>query len=229
LNNKVAGTESQTFEQPFEKAVEKRVIVYIDGFNFYFGIKEANWLDCLWLNPHALATNLLKPGQQVAQVKYFTSRISDTPGDSGKRKRQSTFLEAIETAPLTTVFYGQFQARKLTCRSCQNKWQTFDEKMTDVNIATQLLCDAFENQFDTAIIISGDSDLTPPIQAIRARFPAKRLIVVFPPERHSRRLQAAANASFQLGRKLLKDSQFPDDYVKTDGYVLRRPPTWKTE
>jgi uncharacterized LabA/DUF88 family protein len=206
----------------------KRVMAYIDGFNFYFGIKAAGWDDCLWLNPCSLANNLLKQNQTLAAVKYFTSRISENPHNPDKRKRQSTFIEAIQNTPCTEVYFGQFQKRAMRCKRCGGNWQTFDEKMTDVNIATHLLCDAFEDRFDTALIISGDSDLTPPVEAILARFSTKKIIVVSPPERHSVRLAKAASASFQLGRKLLKDSQFPDEYKKPDGYVLKRPGTWKT-
>ncbi|MGH9629467.1 MAG: NYN domain-containing protein [Bryobacteraceae bacterium] len=41
------------------------------------------------------------------------------------------------------------------------------EKMTDVNIAVELLQDAFQGAFDTAILISADSDLIAPIAAVR--------------------------------------------------------------
>ena len=55
--------------------------------------------------------------------------------------------------------------------------------MTDVNIAVQLLGDAQDKVFDTAIVISADSDLAGPVQAIRSRYPNKRAIIAFPPER----------------------------------------------
>jgi len=45
-----------------EKGLKKeRVIAYIDGFNLYFGIKQSNWNDVLWLNVKKLAESLLKP------------------------------------------------------------------------------------------------------------------------------------------------------------------------
>jgi len=46
-------------------------------------------------------------------------------------------------------------------------------------------------------------------------------------KRHSDRLKSAATASFAIGRKALKDSQFPDQVRKPDGYVLRRPIEWR--
>jgi uncharacterized LabA/DUF88 family protein len=60
-------------------------------------------------------------------------------------------------------------------------WKRFYWKMTDVNIAVEMLVDAYNNTFDTALLISADSDLTAPLVAIRNLFPGKRVIVAFPP------------------------------------------------
>lgn len=55
-----------------------RVIVYIDGFNLYFGLKSKGWRRYFWLNPQRLTENLLKPGQKLVFTKYFTARVSNT-------------------------------------------------------------------------------------------------------------------------------------------------------
>ena len=54
-----------------------------------------------------------------------------------------------------------------------------EEKMADVNIANQLLLDAMEGKFDSAFLISGDSDLVPPIRTIKTRFPDKKIIPLY--------------------------------------------------
>ena len=41
--------------------------------------------------------------------------------------------------------------------------------MTDVNIATAMLTDAYRDRFDTALLVSADSDLVPPVRAARMR------------------------------------------------------------
>lgn len=99
--------------------------------------------------------------------------------------------------------------------------------MTDVNIAVELMTDAFQDRFDTALIVSGDSDLTGLVLAVRQLFPAKAIVVAFPPARHSVRLRQAAVASFTIGRKKLADSQFPNQVTKHDGTLLHRPERWK--
>lgn len=204
----------------------ERVIAYIDGFNLYFGIKSKGWRRYYWLNPKQLAQNLLKPRQALVATKYFTARISNHP-DAGKHKRQTTFLEAIETLPDTKIYYGHYLPKPQNCFRCGATWVAHEEKMTDVNIAVELLNDAYENAFDVAMLLSADSDLTAPIEAVRARFPNKRVIVACPPDRQSKRLESAASAYFRIGRKKLQDSQFPDEFAKSDGFVLKRPHSWR--
>ncbi|MCX6277955.1 MAG: NYN domain-containing protein [Bacteroidetes bacterium] len=201
----------------------QKVITYIDGFNLYFGLKEKGWKRYYWLNLFRLATNLLKPCQSLHRVKYFTSRISLPPD---KAQRQTTYIEALETIPELKVFYGKYQTNSLTCNKCGHVMMRPNEKMTDVNIAVEMLADAFLNSFDVAILISADSDLIGTIKHIRKLFPEKQIVIAFPPSRFSFELQNAANASFTIGRKKLKDSLFPDEIIKKDGHVLHRPSKW---
>jgi len=202
----------------------KRVIVYVDGFNLYFGLRDSNLKRLYWLNIKLLAQNLLRENQKLIVTKYFTARISSPPD---KRKRQSTFLEALETLSEFEIFYGHYLSKNITCRNCGQCWQSFEEKMTDVNIATQMLIDSFEDRFDTALLISADSDLHMPIDRIKKMFPAKRIIVFFPPNRFSANLKRAADVQLSLGHGLLSKSQFPDKVAKANGYVLQRPSQWR--
>lgn len=208
-------------------AESRRVIGYVDGFNLFFGLRDKGWRRFYWLDPHLLFLNLLKPGQTLAAVKYFTARISAHPRDPDKHRRQLTWLEAVESRPLTTVFYGHYLPKAQRCLTCGATWTAHEEKMTDVNIAVELLRDAYDDAFDTALVVSADSDLAPPVEAVVTRFPSKRVIVIAPPDRQSKKLESVASASFRLGRKTLQDSQLPDEYRKPGGYVLRRPPSWQ--
>jgi hypothetical protein len=53
---------------------KERVIVYIDGFNLYFGMREAEYHHCRWLNVDAMVKKLLKQDQELIEIQYFTSR-----------------------------------------------------------------------------------------------------------------------------------------------------------
>ncbi|MCW2120450.1 NYN domain-containing protein [Flavobacterium sp. 7A] len=65
---------------------KERVIVYIDGFNLYFGMLEAGFDYCKWLDVIQLSKNLLQPNQELVEVKYFTSRVSNNPEKQKKAK-----------------------------------------------------------------------------------------------------------------------------------------------
>lgn len=213
-----------------------RVIAYIDGFNLYFGLRSKAWRRYYWLDLPGLARRLIRPDQQLLAVRYCTARIAGpVAGDPAHRAarleasriRQQTWLEALETLPLVSICEGHFLGKEIDCRNCGNSWRTFEEKMTDVQIATQMLVDAFTNQYDTALLISADSDLAPPIEALRTHFPNKRVIVAFPPNRTSQRLRQVAHAAFTIGEAKLRQSVLPDDITKANGHVLRRPQHWR--
>ena len=202
----------------------QRVAAYIDGFNLYYGLRSKGWRRYYWLDLSLLIRKLLRPGQQLVAVRYFTARVLPEPGDLDKPKRQSTYLEALATLPDLTVHYGYFLPKERTCRQCGAIVRAYEEKMTDVNIAVELLGDAQDNVFDTAIVVSGDSDLYEPIETVRRRYLEKRVVVAFPPDRVSKKLRSGP--SLTIGRDAFRDSQLPAQVISADGHVLTRPAGW---
>ncbi|MFI5159270.1 MAG: NYN domain-containing protein [Sphingobacteriales bacterium] len=204
--------------------MNERVIAYIDGFNLYFGMKEAAWGNqALWLDVQKLTLNLLKSPQVLIETNYFTSRISNNPP---KQARQNAYLDALQTLSNFEIYYGKYNSQDRTCQRCGDTYSHSAEKMTDVNIACRLLSDAFQDRFDTAFLITGDSDLVPPIELIHSLFPNKRVFVAFPPNRHNLSVGRVAKGSMIIGRKKLIDSQFPNQVAARTGFILNRPLTW---
>jgi uncharacterized LabA/DUF88 family protein len=201
-----------------------RVIAYVDGFNLYFGLREKGWRRFYWLNVQLLARNLLKFNQELVMTKYFTARVVGSPE---KEKRQTTFIETLETLPNLKILYGKYQLNPRECPNCGFKDKVPSEKMTDINIAVEMLSDAINDKFDIALLLSADSDLTPLIRAIKGTFIKKRIIVAFPPKRESAELRNVAHACLRVGRANLARSLFPDKVKKADGFILQCPSTWK--
>lgn len=201
-----------------------RVIAYIDGFNLYFGLRDKGWRRFYWLNVKLLAQNLLKFNQQLVMTKYFTARVIGAPD---KQKRQSTFIEALETLSNLKIFYGKYQLNPRKCPNCGFKDKVPNEKMTDVNIAVEMFSDAINGEFDIALLLSADSDLVPPVRAIKNTFTQKRIVVAFPPKRSSVELENIAHACLRIGRANFARSLLPDKVTKADGFVLQRPSAWK--
>lgn len=145
----------------------RRTIVYIDGFNFYYGcIRHTpyRWLDLLGFSQAML------PKNDVVLVKYFTAVVKPTDGEA-KRIRQLTYLRALATLPRVRVYLGSFQSHVVHRPLADGKGSAeiidTKEKGSDVNLATELLVDGFCDAYEVAVVISNDSDLTAPIRAVR--------------------------------------------------------------
>ena len=212
-----------------------RTTAYIDGFNLYHGLRDDGLRRYYWLDLTALGRNLLRPPQVLTSTKYFTARLSGPqPGDSparaarleDERRKQANYLDALDTLADFRRIDGHYLPKTKTCHRCGATWSQPEEKMTDVNIATEMLVDAFADRFDVALVVSADSDLAPPIAAVRRLFPAKRVLVAMPPKRNSAKLRQVADASFTIGRAKLRDSQLPDPVLTPNGYALARPADW---
>jgi hypothetical protein len=107
-----------------------------------------------------------------------------------------------------------------------------EEKGSDVNLASYLLLDAFDQDFDTALIISNDSDLVFAVAQVRERFALTVGVAcpVFNRGRHpNRELVGATNFNVNITRKrqrLLRESQLPNPLYDADGREIRKPPSW---
>jgi len=201
-----------------------RVAAYVDGFNLYFGLKAKHGRKYLWLDLQGLVTSLLRPGQTLQQVTYFTARVRN---DVDSEKRQSDYLDALaEHSPLVTVVDGRFQEKGRRCRQCGTTWTVREEKETDVNIAVALVEDAVQDRYDTALLLSADSDLCPAIRAMKRLRPDKRIVAAFPPRRQSGDLKQAVDAFLYIGDDKIRQSQLPLTVISAAGIVLNRPKHW---
>ena len=155
-------------------------------------------------------------------VRYFTTRVRGGPTQS----HQSTYIDALEAIGGIEIEYGYFQPKSIECRPCGTIWSTHEEKKTDVNMSVKLLEDAYDDLYDIAIVISGDSDLSPPVAAVRQRFPAKRVIIAFPPKRKSRELAKHANTAVSISRQSIRDSRLSTPVTTKTGTLLHAPSGW---
>ena len=149
------------------------------------------------------------------------------PRQNDQQKQQKMLLAAYESLEGCSLYYGKYQNTLRRCAHCGIETEVPSEKMTDVNIAVELLSDAVLDAFDAALLISADSDLTPVVLKIKALFPGKRIIIAFPPDRFSQSLAEAAHGYFVIGRARLAASQLPDRIEQEDGSALVRPDGWK--
>ncbi len=196
---------------------------YIDGFNLYYGLRDAGLRESRWLDLRGLCASLLGPGEQLDLVRYFTSRMKDSPA---KAAHQAVYIDALHARGGIEIDFGHFLSSTAKCFKCGNVWRKNEEKKTDVNIAVRLLEDAADDLFDTAMVVSGDSDLVPPIESVQLRFPHKRVIVAFPPRRRSSHLARAASDAFPIYPQTIRANPLPDPVLTSGGVALHAPSGW---
>jgi hypothetical protein len=103
-----------------------------------------------------------------------------------------------------------------------------EEKGSDVNLATVLLTDAFDKDFEQAVVISNDSDLVFPIRVVRSRF-GLPVVVLFPcggTRKPSYELSKVASASPLVSSAHLAAAQFPPIVTSASGKKIHKPPSW---
>jgi len=205
--------------------------VYVDGFNLYYRLRKTPYK---WLDLEAVFRQLL-PRNEVQRIRYCTARIKARPGDPTGPDRQDAYLRALESVPGLSIHYGTFLASKTFMRLVAPppspalptvEVHKMEEKGSDVNLASWMLVDAYENDCEVAVLVSNDSDLAFPMQVITQRL-GRTIGLVNPwddnPSRGLRRAQPAFVRRLRSG--LLAASQFPDD-VAVGGHIVRRPSGW---
>lgn len=206
------------------KAVKRKAVVYIDGFNLYFALKEKRWQSLMWLDLVKLSRRVLGPDRELVRVKYFTARIRNDPP---KEKRQKAFLDALGTLEGLEIYEGAYQCKMVTCFDCGREWDDSKEKQTDVSIATHILIDSYKPDFlDDIVLVTADSDQCPAMKAARAL--GKRVLLILPPGRdHYLEVQKEADSKLELTKRMFRESLLPEEVPTKSGFVIKRPDKYK--
>jgi NYN domain len=208
-----------------------RVNVYVDAFNLYYGCLRGT--PYRWLDLEALSRRYIRKEDELHRIRYFTARVSPRPGDERVHLRQQAYLRALHTIPCLSIHFGRFQQTETRMHLAQPPARgpstalvvKTEEKGSDVNLASYLLLDAFRGDYETALVISNDSDLCTPIEM--AKNELKRRVGILNPHRVRSRDLASIPPTFskQIRSGALRDSQFPDLLNDERGSV-RRPDSW---
>ena len=200
------------------------LIVYVDGFNLYHGLKDQFGRRMLWLDLVTLATTL-RPRSSLIQVRYFTAPVLDDPPAASRQGRYQHALLAKDPG-LVNIVQGRYQKKPMSCRKCGAGWTHYEEKETDVNIATSLVTDAARRLADNALIVSADSDLTPAVKAAKSLHPSLFVAAAFPPKRYSAELKKLMPGSFHINPAKVRQSQLPATVHDASGRSYSRPTKW---
>ncbi len=210
-----------------------RTNVYIDGFNLYN--RAVKGTPYKWLDLAALCQSVL-PNHQIYRIRYFTARVNARPNDPQAPRRQQIYLRALGTIPNLTMEFGQFRARTkerplvvpIPGRARNVVVHDTEEKGTDVNMATYLLMDGYEGDYEQALVISNDADLALAIGIVRDRLGLPIGVVNPNIDRRAgmpKDLRDAATFNRRLYKSTLQKCQFPSTLQDAKG-TITKPSTW---
>ena len=213
-----------------QRCFMKRIEVFIDGFNLYFGMKDCNathsYRKILWLDISSFLHKYLDNElYRIANIYYFTAIPEN---NKKKAERHQLYCKALESTGIK-IIYGQYKDKFVNCPLCKQEFKSYEEKETDVNVALWILRRGIEDGYDKAVLFSGDSDLAPALENAQELFKDKIFQVMFPINRNrSNRLKKVCPvAPMYQYQSCYKKNQFPDIINLPDGTTLTKPERWK--
>lgn len=217
-----------------------KTIVYIDGYNLYYGLLRKSaykWLDLYLL----FKEHVLEADAGTIEVRYYTApvlgRMSDDPESPRRQRIYLQSLRKIHPGRIV-IIEGKILASKPFQRLVQpiaelphlEKIQVYDfnEKKSDVNLASDLLTGAWTGAYDQAVLCSNDSDLEGALAMVKKHHPHLRLGVVAPiigtdHRRISRDLVQHSDWAKILSPIHLANAQMPERIPHT---AIQKPDSW---
>lgn len=217
-----------------------RTVVYIDGYNLYYGLLRKTSLK--WLDLFALFRDyVLDPDAELVQVRYYTApvlgRMCDSPESPQRQRRylqalRKMYPEQIAIIEGKIIASTPFQrlVKPIPEAPTLERVQVYDfnEKKTDVNLAADLIAGAWVGAYEQAVVCSNDTDLEAAVATVRRHHPDIRLGLVAPiPGNDHRRistdLSQHAHWSKPLSPVHLEKAQLPERIPRS---ALRKPEAW---
>tara|TARA_B100000401_G_scaffold430211_1_gene364716 strand:+ start:1041 stop:1922 length:882 start_codon:yes stop_codon:yes gene_type:complete len=130
-----------------------RVMVYIDGSNLYHVLSQNCGRHDLQFDKFSTK---LANGRSLRRTYYYNVR-QDNETSANMVQDQKKFLDSMYETPFIEVRLGIWKQRG----------DTLVEKGVDVMLATDLVAHAYQDHYDTAIVVSGDADFYPALQAVK--------------------------------------------------------------
>ncbi len=139
---------------------EERIMIFIDGSNVYHIVKS------LLPDKKQFDFNFEKMLNQIIGKRklvrfYYYNASLDRKKDEQSYMKQQRFFDKIKRIPKCNFILCRMQKRKINGKTI------YEVKEDDICLAVDMVKLAYNNAYDTAIIISSDGDFVPAIQAVK--------------------------------------------------------------
>lgn len=174
----------------------KKVIIYIDGSNFYFSIKKRFNL----LVDIEKFCNKLTDGKNLVKISYYIAPIDQVQNPKMYASQQS-FFDKLRKIKNLKIIFGRLERREKDGKIY------YVEKATDVNLALDIVLDAQSNEYDEAFLISNDGDFSGAIKAARERFHKTiNYVAIGTNKTISYHLKKVASKTLKINEKFIEDT-----------------------
>ncbi len=212
-----------------------RVIFLVDGFNLYHSLvqaqKDTDGRCVKWLDLHALCSSYLHIiGRQahgradMEAIHYFSA--TPTHRTKGAQHRHNLYMRCLQSSGIQ-VHLGRFKRKTVNCPLCHGSSIRYEEKETDVAIASQLFEICHANAAEFVVIVTGDTDLAPAVRTCQRLFRDVSICFAFPYRRHNAELKQLSPGSFNIGSRSYSRHQYPDTLRLSDGTEAAKPREWR--
>ena len=162
---------------------KERVSIFIDGSNLYHGLK---FLGIKRIDFNEF-TKILSNGNEIKRIFYYTARM-DKEFDENRFIKHQNFLRNLSSIPKFKIVFCTF--KKIIEKDGRTRYEI---KGDDVQLANDMLVGAYENFYDTALLVSGDEDFKPVVRTVRRL--GKKVENIFFRGGSSSRLRKTCNSS----------------------------------
>ncbi len=157
----------------------ERVAIFIDGGNFYHGIREEFEIKAeTAINVPAVDfkkfSNFLCGNRTLSRIYYYNAPLNQNDKDKESYKAQQRFFNSLQFVPNLVFVKGRLEKRTVRVEQkgigklfVKESVTFYVEKGVDVNIAVDMLKTAFRNEYDTAILVSGDGDFASVVTEVK--------------------------------------------------------------
>jgi len=206
-----------------------RTTFLVDGFNLYHSTKDLQRdhnIFAKWLNIQSLCVSLLHLIDKHATLEqiYYFSAFATHLNNPGVLTRHKNYIDCLTDTGVIPIM-GRFKPKTIKCPSCGALITRFEEKETDVAIATKLLELLSRNACEIVVLVSGDTDLVPAIETAKQLFLSCQVFVAFPYRRKNEEL-AQITKSFKINKASYLKHQFPDPCILSNGTHIPKPSSW---
>jgi len=207
-----------------------RTIFLIDGFNLYHStvdIADYSGLKVKWLNIRSLCESylhLIGRGATLQCIYYF-SALAFHLNDTSVIERHQSYIRCLRETGIEDEL-SRFKANPIKCPHCKRQIARHEEKETDVAIASKMFKVLVEDECDSIVLMTGDTDLAPAVKTAKCLFPSKHIVFAFPYRRKNEELAQIAPGSFKMHSRSYVQHQFPDPFTLSDGTAIPKPSSW---